>query len=308
MEQAIGRDSLLARSAPWRLLDRPFTISEWNIPAPHDYAASVVPFAAVVAALQDWDGVFFFTYGNSSDWFGDRLSGYFSFNGHPAKLALITTCANLFRRGDLSPISTVLAGTRGEQVPGALALQHRIGIDPTLEEPASCTEPEAKRLATPDGAVVWDARDSARAFVSVNAPASRGVWGMIAGQEFDLGGMRIAVGEVERDYAVIFITSLDGEPLERSGRMLLAAVGSAENLGMGWNVDRTSVSNKWGRGPTQVNVIPADLTLGCRIKVVHALDGCGKRCGEVPVSRTADGSRFTIGGEHKTLWYEIVTE
>jgi hypothetical protein len=71
-------DALLSR-APWRLLDRPFTISEWNIPDPNDTAASVVPFAALVAALQDWDAVFYFQYaGGESGWYADKVQRFFS--------------------------------------------------------------------------------------------------------------------------------------------------------------------------------------------------------------------------------------
>ena len=39
------------------------------------------------------------------------MRGYFSFNGQPVKLALLSACANLYRRGDLQPLSDVAAGT-----------------------------------------------------------------------------------------------------------------------------------------------------------------------------------------------------
>ncbi len=305
MEQAPDADSLLSR-APWRLLDRPFTISEWNIPDPNDYAASTVPFAAMVAALQDWDGVFFFDYHSRQDgWDTDRMQGYFSFNGQPVKLALLTACANLYRRGDLKPLPDVAAGTLHDMLPATLGLSYRIGIDPKATAPARVTSPAGKRLEGPGGNVVWDASERARAHVLVNTPNSRAVWGLIAGQKFDLSGVQVALGTTDRNYAALVFTSLDDKPLETSGHILLTAVGSAENQGMIWNEARTSIGNKWGTGPTLVNGIPADVTLPFRVKRVQALDSQGHPRGEVPVQVDGSTSRFTIGPEHRTLWYEI---
>ena len=163
-----------------------------------------------------------------------------------------------------------------------------------------------KRLASPDGGVVWDASDEAKAYVSINTPRTRAVWGLIAGQTFKLGSVKITVGETFRDYAAIVITSLDGKPLEESRRMLLAAVGSAQNLEMGWNQERTSVGDKWGTGPTQVNGIPAEISLRGRIAAVYALDGRGARVKRVPATNEGGVARWTIGPEHRTLWYELV--
>lgn len=305
MEQALGADSLLSR-APWRLLDRPFTLSEWNIPDPNDYAASTVPFAAMVAALQDWDGVFFFDYHSSQEgWDTERMRGYFSFNGQPVKLALLSACANLYRRGDLQPLSDVAAGTLRKMVPATLGLGRRIGIDPKAHSPAALHEPAEKRLGSPDGRVVWDARDRSRAHVLINTPNSRAVWGLVGGQTFDLGGIQLSLGPADHNYAAVVFTSLDGATLEKAGRILLTAVGSAENQGMVWNEARTSVGNKWGTGPTLVNGITAEVKLPFRVKQVQALDGRGQPQTAVPIRVDGSASRFTIGAEHRTLWYEI---
>jgi hypothetical protein len=305
MESVPDADSLLSR-APWRLLDRPFTISEWNIPDPNDYAASTVPFAAMVAALQDWDGVFFFDYHSSADgWNTDRMRGYFSLNGQPVKLALLSACANLYRRGDLQPLPDVAAGTLQDLLPATLGLGYRIGIDPKATRPATPAAPSERRLASRDGRAVWDASERTRAHVLINTPNSRAVWGLVAGQKFTLGGIQLALGPTDHSYAALIFTSLDGQPLESARRILLAAVGSAENQGMVWNDARTSIGNQWGTGPTLVNGIPAEVTLPFPVKSVQALDGRGQPQGAVPVRVDGNISRFTIGPEHHALWYEI---
>lgn len=304
MERAPDADAVLAR-APLRLLDRPYTMSEWNIPDPSDYAAGTVPFAAVIAALQDWDGIFFFQYqsGGEAGWTADRVQRFFSFNGQPVKLALFTACANLFVRGDLAPLADVARGTLDQPVPATLGFMRRIGIDPQAKVAASLAAPTPKRLATPDGAVVWDATDSARAQVTVNTPATRAVWGLIGGRRFELGDLTLAMGAIEHDYAAVVITTLDAQPLGTTRRALLTLAGSAQNVDMRWNAARTSVGNDWGRGPAHVNGITADVTLPRAGAHLYALDGRGHRTGEVPA---ADPARkvFRVGPEYRTLWYE----
>ena len=306
MEQSPDADALLSR-APWRLLDRPFTLSEWNIPDPHDAAASVVPFAALVAALQDWDGVFFFQYsGGDSGWYTDKVQRFFSFNGQPAKLALLTAFAHLYRRGDLAPLTAVAAGTARQMPPATAGFTHLLGIDPKATTPSTVAAPPGKRLATPDGRAVWDATDPAGAHVVVNTPATRAAWGLIGGKTFDLGGVQLALGAVARNYATVVLTSLDGKPIESAQRVLLAAVGSATNPGMKWNDTRTSVGQDWGSGPAQVNGIAVTLTLPRRHARLFALDGRGDRLAEIPATDAPAGTRFQLGPEHRTLWYEIV--
>jgi len=305
MEAAPGEDTMTI-VATHRLLDRPFTVSEWNIPSPHDYAASVVPFAAMMAALQDWDGVFFFQYhSDHKGWFTDKLRGYFSFNGQPAKLALLSACANIYLRGDLPALSQTAVGTLDAPPSPMFAFSARTGVDPNAKAPASMAGPKEKRLATPDGSVAWDATDPDRACLTLNTPASRGVWGLVAGQTFELGELRIEVGKVERDYAAILVTSLDARPLEESGHILLVAVGSAENVGMRWNKERNSVGTSWGKGPTQVNGIPATVTIKGRVRTVHGLDGAGQPIAQVQAKATDQRLQFSIGPEAKTLWYEL---
>lgn len=306
MERQPDGDALLSQ-ARWRLLDRPFTLSEWNIPDPNDYAASVVPFVAMVAGLQDWDGVFFFQYhGGRGQWDVDRIQEFFSFNGQPAKLALLTAFAPAFVRGDIAPLVEVAAGTTGETQPSTLGMSRRIGIDPKADRPTEGVRADkSKRLATPDGRVVWDAADAAHARVTLTTPATRAVWGLVGGSEFDLGGVKLSIGAVERDYAVVVLTSLDGRPLESAHRALLVAVGSAESLDVKWNAARTSVGRDWGRGPTQVNVIPTGLTLSRAGARVFALDGRGQRLAEVQPVASTDGRRFALGAGQASLWYEI---
>jgi len=67
--------------------------------------------------------------------------------------------------------------------------------------------------------------------------------------------------ELERDYfdrmyryCSIILTSLDGQPISRSQRLLLVATAQAANDRMTWNEDRTSLSD-WGSAPTVIEPV-----------------------------------------------------
>ncbi|MHC4329249.1 MAG: carbohydrate binding domain-containing protein [Planctomycetota bacterium] len=67
-------EATLFRLAAERLLDKPFTVSEYNHPAPLDSQVECVPMIASFAAAQDWDGVWLYTYSHSSDdWYRENL-------------------------------------------------------------------------------------------------------------------------------------------------------------------------------------------------------------------------------------------
>jgi len=58
--------SPLFRLAAQRLEGKPYTVSEYNHPAPLDSQAECVPMIASFGALQDWDGIWLYTYSHSS--------------------------------------------------------------------------------------------------------------------------------------------------------------------------------------------------------------------------------------------------
>jgi hypothetical protein len=130
--------------------------------------------------------------------------------------------------------------------------------------------------------------------------------GFVGGRKLALGGWEVEVAKKGR-FAALTLSALDGRPAERSRSLLLTAVGRVENAGMGWNAERTSVGNRWGKGPVRAEGIAGTVALKTRAgsATVYALDGTGKRRGKV-AARVAEGRLvFRIGPEHRTLWYEI---
>jgi hypothetical protein len=155
--------------------------------------------------------------------------------------------------------------------------------------------------------VSWDTKAG---LYTVDAPAAKAVVGRCTGKTTVLAGAEFEVQANSRNFAVLTLNAVDGQPLDRSSRLLLVAAGNVENTGMGWNTDHTSVGTQWGRAPTICEGIAAKVTVTMAAKAarVHALDGNGARAGEVPAKLVAGKLSFEIGPRFKTLWYEIVVE
>jgi len=88
----------LFRIAAERLHGKPFTVSEYNHPAPLDSQAECVPMIASFASAQDWDGIWLYTYSHSSDgWYRENMNSYFDIDTNPAKWGFMRAGAAIFR-------------------------------------------------------------------------------------------------------------------------------------------------------------------------------------------------------------------
>ena len=104
------------------------------------------------------------------------------------------------------------------------------------------------------------------------------------------------------------LAALDNQPIARSKKMLLVAVGQVANSGMQWNADRTSVADKWGHEPTIAEGIGATIRLPGTFSV-RALTARGETSQTLPVKYgDGDGGQIEIAPKFQTLWYLITRQ
>ncbi len=323
--------------AQHRVAGMPLTISEYDHPAPTFYCAEMFPMLNSLAAFQDFDGIYHFTFDPPYD--GRRIDNFFSSAGHPLKQVFVPVGASLFRMNAIKPgLHTVQLELPPEALteklvrygdklflhesnmknlwneagaPDALVILHPMNVntkgkDFRLSEPV---EKPAGPWISETGEITWDNRDSSRAVYTVNAPAAKAAVGYIGGKQFNLGNVTIAMDTTPFNWAVITVTALDGKPLESSGRILLVAAGRVENSGWKWNQDKTSVGGDWGNAPTRAEGIPALLTFREMDDFhVRVLDPAGNPGPEVPVRIRRGDQSFGIGAQYETLWYILTRE
>ncbi|MBN2270047.1 MAG: carbohydrate binding domain-containing protein, partial [Sedimentisphaerales bacterium] len=118
----------LFRLAAQRLAGKPYTVSEYNHPAPLDAQAECVPMIASFAAAQDWDGVWLFTYSHGTDdWDRKALVGFFDIDANPAKWGFVRAGAAIFRDGGIEPLAGRRTVALGAAPDGPVRLHARHG-------------------------------------------------------------------------------------------------------------------------------------------------------------------------------------
>jgi hypothetical protein len=322
--------------ALYRVQGKPYTCTEYNHPAPNTYSSEGPLLLAAIAGFQDWDGIFFFTYGARVEDLDTRyFTSYFDIYQHPGKMANLPGAAALFLRRDLAPAKAeLLASLNAADEPGWLlraarhweefsadcldmppsypALEHRVGFD--LSAPPQKDVAPAPPAARPDrfvsdtGEMTWDLSAPGKGIVLLNTKRTRAVIGFSDGRDFRLGDVGVSLGTTRQGWSTLTLTLMEGDSFAGPCRILVTATGDVENTDMGWkSPKKESVGRDWGKAPSVVEIIPAAITLPAPTDkvTVRALDEHGQRAAEVPVEARDGQTFFHIGPPAATLWYEV---
>jgi hypothetical protein len=157
--------------------------------------------------------------------------------------------------------------------------------------------------------------DYGRGVMKIDTPCTQGAIGFLAEKgPHELGSLQIAS---QTEFAAITATSLDGEPLGRSRRVLVTAVGRAENTAQGFTPPSPEqlrwTPTAWmlpgeGRLPVIVEPIQAEVRLQMPgLSRGHALDATGKRCKELECAHESGFVTLQLGTAG-SIWCEIVVQ
>ena len=336
-----SRGGKIAFMAAMRVAGKPYTITEYNHPYPNFYGAEGQPMLRAYGALNGWDGVFQYSYNNSTTAEPDFNEYFFSMAARTDVLAHMPACAAMFLRGDVSEsrapvvVNMSLEGfmgrlvsTKGKsfaqgtdeatdgKVKAETCLARAVAIDvegkvPPVSEPIILP----KRIVSDTGELVWDNEMNEKGVWTVNTRNTKVFSGFPAGRTFDLGGVRIKVGETSIGWATVSLVSHDATGFGEDGRparILLAATSLSLNAGVKFTEHEENKIScygaDWGHSPVVNEGVPASVTLPADASRVRcrALDEHGEPKAEVPVSADAAGRAVVlIGPEYRTVWYEI---
>ncbi|MFB3890821.1 MAG: carbohydrate binding domain-containing protein [Phycisphaerae bacterium] len=316
--------SPLFRLACERLAGKPYTVSEYNHPAPNDYQAECVPMIASFAAAQDWDGVWLFAYSHSRDsTTTDRFSSFFDIVGNPAKWGFMPAGTIIFREGGFEPFSgkVEVSLSQGEDPLASLAkLQAKHGMD--MLGAAAAFD---KRMSTLTC-------QNCRALVSLNGQSSstrplteaRSGWNWsmsqvhfvlaVSTQAMMVDGYLLGGGT--RDHFGAFTaTAMDGLSLKKSKKILLTICERCENTDMVFSEDRRTVGTRWGKAPVRIGATTDEIRVPPWGEVdlsakwqCQALNPDGTANGKVDLKRQDSELLVLTSAKYKTMWYLLTRE
>lgn len=329
--------SCMTSLAGQRVLNKPYTVSEYNHPFPNQYGAEGQFMLRAYGAFQGWDGVFEYTYNHAPDFEPGRNTYFFSILARTDVLAHFPACAAMYLRGDVMEAKTsvvaaadyascfdrlVAAKAVSASIGSAgcdprLSLVHKTAVDLTGKQGTdsfSGTKPEGRILVSDSGELTWNTERPEAGYCTVNTPNTKGFTGFPGGRLIELGGVTLEIGKTRLNWATVTLVSRQASGFGEMGKpanILVAATGLAENRGM--IIDRISAQeislhDQWGSGPVCVEGIPATVTLPVNPAKVRcfALDPSGNRKLAVPIAASGGSrTRIDLKAEFETVWYEI---
>ena len=320
--------------------NKPFFVSEWDVPMPNDYRAEGAIYYPAIAALQDCDGIGIFAYQQGRDpqkidTLGSEMStfnlggypfeaGVLSCWNDPAKFGLFYHGALLVRRGDLEPAKKKIAVlAKGPKLIDQKAYQtgtelHRLftvlnekdaaGADETVPDSTAFEPGKDGDLISDHGQ--WRRYMKDRVTV-IDTPRSKIVFGMLARNRKGTPSPRTVLDGVtfraHTDWGVIALSSLTDDEISKTDNMLLSAIGRASNSDPIRNGDQTIDP---GHPPIISEVITAEVEIKTerRDLIVHAVNPEGYYTGRIPATWENGVLKFTIGEEFAASYYLIQAE
>ncbi len=313
----------------WRTAGKPFTVSEYDHPAPSEHLAEMFPLLGSFAAFQDWDGLYQFSYVHPVDMKEKvRLAGYFSMAPNPAKMVTSHFAAMVFRLGLIPPAEQAVTITVPQPLIRNLLMDNELkkwstAVPGYPSSPFFAGRLETRFVEEGDAVTVvngelgtalplrtscltWSLDKPQQGIFIVNAPKAKAAMGHLGGRTVPMGEVTVAAKLPKTDTAAFTLVALDDREIAASQRMLLSLVGTIANVGMEWDENHTTIKDRWGDGPAIAKFIPAEIILpGEARPTVTALDPAGNPMGTIPVDGGPHAWRFATLPEMPSLWFYV---
>jgi hypothetical protein len=327
------QQSTLIELAAQRLAGKPYTVTEYNHPAPLDSQAQCVPMIASFAAAQDWDGIWLYTYSHSNNnWNRDFLNSYFDIDTNPAKWGFIPAGAAMFRFSGInrfqSEQSFLCREIVSSPLESAVGLHHnyngsllhylqdqwrQIAPNRTLSDiltheiqtiVLSFSHVYGKYVSpTQYTKIDWNTLNANKGAYFTESGGTMALAGSADSFTKTTNGLLQIISPAQ---ASITITPLDNKQIFQSSKILITTCGRCENTDMKFSDDRRTVGTNWGKGPVQIETVEGTIDLSKLLKEtnkvkIFALNPNGTKKTEVPVTN----SKIELSSKYGTMWYLI---
>jgi len=315
----------LSRSA---ILGKPYTVSEVGNPFPNDYAGEGIPILAAYGGLQDWDGIYFYTFEPKSDpgwkpYVGDA----FDMSLDPVKMPELAAGALLFLRADVEKAQLTSKRSYSEKqvfdsmllpsndrpyftegFPLSTPLEHEVRISSLEGPPTETFQQPAKAdpIGSDTGQLKWYSSAKQDGLVTVDTPRTQALIGFVKARDKAVTNLMAEVGNT---FCTLQLSSMDEQPIASSSKLLLIAGGPVENSGQIWNSAGTDVTS-FGGSPTLVEPVKGTVTLrgikGAHSVLLQPIDGAGQPLGQAQRAQKSGADWKLSLGFVTTTWYEII--
>ncbi len=305
--------STLFQLASERLAGKPYTVSEYNHPAPLDSQSECVPMIASYAALQDWDGIWLYTYchGNT-EWNRQQMNSFFDIDTNPAKWGFMAAGATVFCDSNLNTFPNKKGYALKSNTDNPLlaiadlhlefdrsfARAYRMSTEELTSNAVAVTfsnsGSQSRLKNNAPGNLIWNVNDKGGLYAA-SSPQSVILCGATS-RFAEFPDFKIQVRAPQQ--ASLIITTLDHRDLKTTRSILITSCGRCENQGMEFSEDRTTVGNRWGKAPVMIEPINATIQLPQSGWTCQPLKADGTPSTAFKLERTLE-----LSPKYATMWY-----
>jgi Carbohydrate binding domain len=296
MLKSASLDAMTSALSGLSLMDKPFTISEYNHGSPNRFRTEMPLAMAAYASFQGVDGIMFFEYNGEPWWGRDVTNNFFSLTRENPVMALFPACALAYRQGYIAPAADPLVvnyttgglhqmaktdpeGRWGRFTPYDKRLLLTRGVQTGSYRAGTMTNFSA--LPTTSGSPFTTSTGETRlhtdrGLLTTGTPRYCAIGGFLdEAPGTTAGDLQLQRGS---GYGAITWVSTVGTPLRRARRSLLTIAARQQNTGMVWASGNRTVNANWGRSPTLQQ--PLQLTLRLQVDAeslrLYPLDTLGR--------------------------------
>ncbi len=300
-----------------RIKGKPFTVSEFDAPAPNQFRAEFGIMAGAMGSVQQWDGMWRFMYASNMEMaLTPQKMGLFSISTDPLGMATERAIVAMFLRGDVV----------NNEAPYQIANLHstanheEIRQEPIVRQSVLTRSFAQVNASNSNGSgIVYDgvgstpnnhvSTDLNRLNFKVSTANTASVIGS-EGQSLSTNGLSVTF---TKNRASIYLTTVDKKPLTTSRRMLLAHLTDVQNTGATFSGQERGTLTSWGTLPHLVKSGAASVTVKAQYPTymrVYRLDLAGHRTATVPFTRTSNSITFDVNTRDASgnggIYYEII--
>ncbi len=295
----------------------PLAVTEWNVPHPARDRFAAPLYVASLGALQGWDMVMHYAYRQSGIGSTPRDVDPWSSVDDPALTTQMPAAALLFRRGDvaqakrtvrlepgralydehLTPVTSAALRTTFEQSRLVIGLPDvpELSWDtlPKTRADRTVVEPGLSLLAADATQVVSDTGELLRSWSGgyqlIDTPRTQAATGWLGGRSVELRDVTI---ELSTAKAAVAVSSLDGQPIATSGKLLVSV---------------TAQASASGRLPFRAEPVLGRLLLRTECRCARAVGAASSSPRPLAHAEDASGRSVTVslGAQESAHWFVL---
>ena len=320
--------SLFSKYGINRVVGKPLSVSEINMPFPNEYQHELFPVALAGASWQDVSAIYQYKWDPDNEQ-SDYVTEFFSFADNPALIITSKAMAYAYRKRYIKSAEKKIITHFGLQdikkdmetyyrrrrsyshatfMPFHDAIYYTQFHDDDRKLEIEYPDPgmtDKTDFPLETEQIEW-VRNSTDVFFKTVAPSIRIMSAFMYGEERQLGDVTIKANAPKPYTTSVIVEALDDKPISESESIIVVVASTVKNNGSIWDSKRTTTNENWGHACAMHLYVDFEISIpGNENATIYRLTPNGETNGTLKSESTGNGFKFSSTKETASMWYHI---